>query len=196
MIKIVLATGNSGKVREIREFLTDFEIIPYTDIMDSFEIIEDGDSFKANAIIKAKAIFDKLEDKELVVLADDSGICVDALGGEPNIYSARYAGEGASDKDNLEKLINSLKALNIKESKAHYVSSIAIATKKGVFTTHGFMYGKVIDEAIGNGGFGYDPMFIAEGFEQTLGELDKNIKLQISHRSKALELAKHLLKTI
>ncbi|WP_024787226.1 MULTISPECIES: RdgB/HAM1 family non-canonical purine NTP pyrophosphatase [unclassified Lebetimonas] len=193
-MKIVLASSNKGKVREIKEILKDFEIIPYTDLIQAFEIEENGKSFKENAIIKVKAVAEKLP--EFLVMADDSGISVPALGGIPGIYSARFAGSEASDKDNLKKLISELKKRNIKKTPAFYTAAIAIASPYGIFTTHGFMHGDVIDEAKGDKGFGYDPMFIPKGFDNTLGELDEKIKQKISHRTKALKLAENILKVI
>ena len=193
-MKIVVASSNKGKIKEIKEILDEFEIIPYTDLIDSFDIKENGKTFKENAIIKAKAVSEKLPG--FIVLSDDSGISVPALNYEPGIFSARYAGDNASDKDNLYKLIDELKKRNIKKTPAFYTAAIAIATSYGIFTTHGFMYGDVIDEARGNKGFGYDPMFIPKGFNKTLGELDEDIKNKISHRTKALSLAKLILNTL
>jgi XTP/dITP diphosphohydrolase len=194
MKTIILASSNKGKIKEIKEFFKDFEVLAFSEVMPKFEIVEDGKSFKENAIIKAKAIYEKLENKNSIVLADDSGISVPALGYEPGIYSARYAGEKASDKDNLFKLIDELKKSDIKTTPAFYTASMAIATNKGIFTTHGWMHGKVIDEARGKNGFGYDPMFIPAGYDKTLGELDKETKQEFSHRTKALKLVKLLLK--
>jgi XTP/dITP diphosphohydrolase len=108
-MKVVLATSNKGKVREIIELLHDREVFPYTELIEGFEIIEDGDTFKENALIKARAVYAALGDPEAIVIADDSGISVDALDGAPGIYSARYGGEGASDRDNLLKLVEALK---------------------------------------------------------------------------------------
>jgi XTP/dITP diphosphohydrolase len=193
-MKIVLASSNKGKVKEIKEILKDYEIIPYTDLIEPFEIKENGKSFKENAIIKAKAVAEKLP--EYIVMSDDSGISVPILGGIPGIYSARFAGENANDKDNLNKLIEELKKRNITKTPAFYTAAIAIATPYGVFTTHGFMHGNVIDEARGDKGFGYDPMFIPACFDKTLGELDEKIKQKISHRYKALKLAEKILKVI
>jgi len=191
--KIVLATSNRGKVVEIKNMMEGYEVKNYTDIIAPFHIEEDADTFKGNAIIKAKAVFDALGDDEAIVLSDDSGICVEALGGEPGIYSARYAGIGASDKENLQKLVDAIKAKGLSTSPAHYTAAIAIATKKGVFTVHGYMYGTAITEPRGDKGFGYDPMFISEGFDKTLGELDDEIKNDISHRGRALLNARALL---
>ena len=190
-MKIIVASSNKGKIKEIKEFLKDFEIVPFSEMIDPFEIEENGKSFKENAIIKAKAIYQKLPGN--IVLADDSGISVNILGGIPGIYSARFAGDGASDKENLFKLINELKKRDIKKTPAYYSAAIALATPYGIYTAHGFMRGDVIDEARGDNGFGYDPMFIPKGFDKTLGELEDEIKKSISHRSKALELAKIIL---
>jgi len=192
-MRIVIASSNKGKIKEIKEILKDYKIVPYTDLVGAINIEENGKTFKENAIIKAKAIQNLLPNE--IILSDDSGISVPALGGIPGIYSARFAGENATDKDNLNKLIHELKKKNIKKTPAFYTAAIAIATPYGVFTTHGFMRGDVIDEARGDKGFGYDPMFIPKGFNNTLGELDENIKKHISHRSKALNLAKLILNT-
>ncbi len=194
--KIVLATSNKGKVVEIKNMMDGFLVVNYTDIIAPFHIEEDGLTFKDNAVIKAKAVYDALGDDEAIVLSDDSGICVDVLDGAPGIYSARYAGVGANDKENLQKLVESIKSAGYESSTAHYTAAIAIATKDGISTVHGHMYGTAITTPRGDKGFGYDPMFIPEGFDKTLGELDDEIKNKISHRGKALELAKVLLDSI
>ena len=173
-MKIIVASSNKGKIKEIKEFLKDFEIVPFNELIEPFEIEENGKSFKENAIIKAKAIYQKLPGN--IVLADDSGISVNILGGIPGIYSARFAGDGASDKENLFKLINELKKRDIKKTPAYYSAAIALATPYGIYTAHGFMRGDVIDEARGDNGFGYDPMFIPKGFDKTLGELEDEVK--------------------
>ena len=196
MKKLVLATSNKGKVREIKELCKHYEVVPYTDLMDAFEIIEDADTFKENALIKARAVYKALDDADAVVLADDSGISVDILNGAPGIYSARYAGEDASDKDNLYKLIEDIKAKGVTSSPAHYTAAIAIVTKDKERTVHGWMHGTAITEARGDGGFGYDPMFIPLGFTKTLGELDDEIKKNLSHRSQALILVSKILRVL
>jgi XTP/dITP diphosphohydrolase len=195
-LKLVLATGNKGKVREIKALCEDHEVIPYSELIDEFEIVEDGDSFKENALIKARAVFKAIGDESVVVIADDSGISVDALDGKPGIYSARHAGADATDKDNLNKLIQDIKDADMKSSPAHYTAAIAIVTNEKEFSVHGWMYGTALSEARGDGGFGYDPMFIPLGYDKTLGELDDTIKKNLSHRSKALSLAKKIIKSL
>ena len=192
-MKIILATSNKGKVKEIQKSFDMFEVVPFDEIIEPFEIEENGSSFKENAIIKAKAVYKAIDDKDAIVLSDDSGISVPVLGNEPGIKSARYAGDNAIAKDNLLKLINELKKRDIKKTPAFYTAAIALATKDGIFSVHGWMYGEVIDEARGENGFGYDPMFIPEGFDKTLGELDESVKKELSHRSKALKLIKRVL---
>ena len=193
-MKLILASGNKGKIKEFQNMLED-EIAPYSSLLGSIEIIEDADSFGGNALIKARTIYQKLGGDYLVI-SDDSGISVPALGGAPGIYSARYAGEGASDVDNLNKLIGTLKSNAIKITPAYYTAAIAIVSKYGEYVVHGWMHGDVIDEARGDKGFGYDPMFIPSGYDLTLGELDDEIKKTISHRAKALKLAKPIIQML
>lgn len=199
-MKIIIASSNKGKIKEIHKLLPDHDTVPFSDILGDMDIVEDGDSFKANAIIKAKAIVEKLKEigykEKYIVIADDSGITVPALNNEPGIYSARYAGENASDKENLDKLISELKKKNLKTASAYYTACIAIGYHDNIYTTHGWMHGDVIGEAKGSGGFGYDPMFIPKGYDKTLGELPDETKKGLSHRSKALDLALKMIKSL
>jgi len=195
-LKLVLATSNKGKVREIKALCAEYEVIPYSELIQEFEIIEDAPTFKGNALIKARAVFEAIGDDTITVIADDSGISVEVLDGAPGIYSARYGGEDANDKDNLYKLMKDIKAKGVENSPAFYTAAIAIVTKSSERTVHGWMYGTALTEAKGEGGFGYDPMFIPLGYDKTLGELDDEIKKRLSHRSKALNLAKKVLKTL
>lgn len=200
-MKLVLATSNNGKVREIKDLCDEYEVVPYSELIEEFEIVEDGNTFKENALIKARAVFKALnkvpnwDDADVVVIADDSGISVDILDGKPGIYSARYGGIDANDKDNLNKLMSDIKAKGVESSPAHYTAAIAIVTSKTQQCVHGWMYGDAQTVAKGDGGFGYDPMFIPLGFNQTLGELDDEVKAKFSHRVKALKLVKLILKT-
>jgi XTP/dITP diphosphohydrolase len=193
-MKLVLATGNKGKLREFQQMCEE-KVTAFSELLGDMEIVEDGDSFAANALIKARTIYEKLGEAYLVI-SDDSGISLPVLDGAPGIYSARYAGEEASDKDNLYKLIDAVKSKGLKETPAYYTAAIAIVSKYGEYVVHGWMHGKVIGEARGEKGFGYDPMFIPAGFDKTLGELDDKIKSEISHRGKALALAKPIIQML
>ncbi len=190
-MKMVLATGNKGKLREFRNMCKN-EVVPFSDLLGAFDIVEDGETFAQNALIKARTIYEKLG-SDYIVIADDSGISLPVLGGEPGIYSARYAGEDATDKENLFKLVDAVKAKGLKETPAYYTAAIAIVSKYGEYVVHGWMHGKVIDEVRGEKGFGYDPAFIPDGYDRTLGELDDDVKSAISHRGKALALAKPII---
>lgn len=193
-MKIIVASSNKGKIKEIQSFFEEYEVIPYTDVMDKIDIEENGSSFQENAIIKAKAIWEKLKNQENnMVLSDDSGITVPSLNNEPGIYSARYARIGASDIENINCLTIKLKQKEINPVYAFYTVCIAIVSNKGCFTTHGKMRGNVIQQAKGTKGFGYDPIFIPSGYKQTLGELGSDTKSKLSHRTKALWLIKYLL---
>lgn len=196
-MKIVLATNNMDKVREIKAYYTEFEVVALKEICKPFEIEENGISFYENAMIKARAVYARVKElgleNEYIALSDDSGISVDALGGRPGIYSARYSGESATDASNRAKLITELNKLGLSQSNAFYTACIGICSKFGEYGVHGFMHGKVIDKELGSKGFGYDFMFIPNGFDKTIGQLDESIKLAISHRSKGLELAKIII---
>jgi len=191
-MKLVLATGNRGKVREFQQMCRN-EVVPFSDLIGALEIVEDGETFAQNALIKARTIYEKLESGDHIVIADDSGISLPVLEGTPGIYSARYAGEGATDKENLHKLIDAVREKGLKRTPAYYTAAIAIVSRHGEYVVHGWMHGDVIDEARGEKGFGYDPMFIPKGFDKTLGELDDDVKAVISHRAKALALAKPII---
>ncbi len=195
-MKIILASGNKGKIAEFKKLLPNIEVIAFKEILGDFEVVEDGKSFKENAIKKAVEIYEKLDDESCIVISDDSGITVPALNNEPGIYSARYAGEGSTDNENNEKLISRLKESNIEKTQAFYTACIAIVYKGEVYTMHGWMHGDVIPKVVGTGGFGYDPMFIPKGLDSTLGELSHEVKKSFSHRSKALNLAKRVLDII
>lgn len=195
-MKILLATSNQDKAKEIKKFYKNYEIFALDEFLNPFDIVEDGETFSENAMIKARAVFAKLtpeQREDLIILSDDSGISVPMLGNAPGIYSARYSAQ-ATDIANRAKLIGELKKLNTQCTAAFYTAAIGICSRFGEFYTHGFMHGEVIDNERGENGFGYDAMFIPKGFTQTLGELDDDIKLSISHRSKGLELMKFILK--
>ena len=198
-MKIVLASGNKGKITEFQKLMPNDDVIAFSEILGNIEIVEDKDSFKGNAIKKAQTIYDeliKIGQNDVIVISDDSGITVPALNNAPGIYSARYAGEGSSDNQNNAKLIANLNKNNLEKTPAFYTACIAIVYKGEVYTVHGWMHGNVINKELGEGGFGYDPMFIPNGFDKTLGELGYEAKKEFSHRTKALDLAKKVLDVI
>lgn len=199
-MKIVLASANKGKIAEFEKLMPNDEVIAFSEILGKIEIDEDQDSFKGNAIKKAKTIYDLLIekgfDKDVIVISDDSGITVPALNNEPGIYSARYAGLNASDKENNAKLIENLNKQNLEKTTAFYTACIAIIYNNETYTVHGWMHGVVLNKELGEGGFGYDPMFVPNGFDKTLGELGYEAKKEFSHRTKALDLAKKVLDVI
>lgn len=198
-MKIVLASGNKGKIKEFEKLMPNDEVVAFKEILGDIEIIEDKDSFKGNAIKKAQTIYDELINKnykDVIVISDDSGITVPALNNEPGIYSARYAGENASDEDNNNKMIKNLQEQNIERTPAYYTACIAIIYQGEVYTVHGWMHGDVTSKPVGTEGFGYDPLFIPKGFDKTLGVLPHEVKKEFSHRSSALKLAKKVLDVI
>ncbi len=198
-MKIVIASANKGKIAEFQKLMENDEVIAFSEILGEIEIIEDKDTFQGNAIKKAQTIYDefvKIGQKDVVVISDDSGITVPILNNEPGIYSARYSGENATDKSNNAKLIENLNKQNIEKTPAFYTACIAIVYQAEVYTVHGWMHGNVINKELGNGGFGYDPMFIPNGFDKTLGELGYEAKKEFSHRAKALTLAIKVLDVI
>lgn len=195
-VKILLATNNTHKSAEFKQLLKDYEVFGLNELMQSFEIEENGANFKENALLKARAVFNALQQKnEFVVLSDDSGLCVDALNGLPGIYSARFS-RASNDESNRKKLIDELQKLHLNESAAHFVTCIALVSCFGAFNTRGTLYGRVICEERGKQGFGYDSLFIPKGYNLTLAQLSQKEKNSLSHRFKALELAKIILKLL
>jgi len=192
-VKIVLATGNQGKVQELNEILREInvEVLSLIDFPDIGEIIEDGSTFTENAVKKAKTVTDFTG---LTALADDSGLEVDYLEGAPGIYSARFAGENKNDLDNNLKLLDLLKDVPDNRRTARFRCVIAIATPCGeTHTTGGECEGRIGREMKGDNGFGYDPLFYLPDFDKTFAELDSETKNRISHRGRALAKAKNIL---
>ena len=192
-LKIFLATGNKHKIEEISDIFSDIENVEILSIKDGVEIpevIEDGTTFEENSKKKAVEIAKFLN---MITIADDSGLCVDALNGEPGVYSARYSGTG-DDLKNNEKLIETLKG--VENRKAKFVSIITLAKPNGeTFSFEGEILGEIVDNPRGNTGFGYDPHFYVEEYQKTLAQLPE-LKNKISHRAKALEKLKKELKNI
>lgn len=183
--EIVLATGNKGKIREFTGLLEGAfgKIVSLNDLESPPEVIEDGKTFKENALKKARAI---AVYSGIPALADDSGLEVEALGGRPGVYSARYAGEGATDRDNINKLLLELRG--VENSKARFVCILALATPEGKeIVAEGSCEGVILTEPRGKGGFGYDPVFYLPEFGKTMAEIPPTLKNRISHRARAAE---------
>ncbi|MCA0388257.1 MAG: RdgB/HAM1 family non-canonical purine NTP pyrophosphatase [Bacteroidetes bacterium] len=189
--KIFVSTQNKGKLKEIRSILGtgDFEFISVHTIDGFPDIEETGTSFEENAIIKAEESY-KLTG--IPSLADDSGLSVDCLDGAPGVYSARYAGENADDEENLRKVLGEIKNFP-PPYKARYVCVLAFYDGEKLITTRGECEGELIMEKRGSNGFGYDPIFVPEGFIETMAELNMETKNKLSHRFKALEKMKEAL---
>ena len=194
--RIIFATGNEGKMREIRLILADLgmEILSMKDAGVELDIVEDGTTFAENAEIKAKAVWEQTGD---IVLADDSGLVVDYINGEPGIYSARYMGEDTSYEIKNNNIISRLADAKGKERSARFVCNIAAVLPDGqVEHTEAYMEGLIADEPAGNEGFGYYPILYIPEFGLTSAQLSIEQKNQISHRGKALEAMKERLNAI
>ena len=191
-MKVFIATGNKKKIDEIKPLLKDFEVLSIADGINIPEVEENSDTFEGNSQKKALEIAKFLN---MVAIADDSGLMVDALEGEPGVYSARYARENANDSDNNKKLIQNLKGIG--NRKAKFVSVISVAKPNGeVHSFRGEVEGLILDEARGNSGFGYDPYFYYVAYGKTFAELELSEKNAISHRARALSKMKKEIKDI
>lgn len=190
-MQLWVGSFNSNKIREYKNLsqnhLPDLEIHTANEILGYTAPIENGDSFLANARIKAKSLA-AIKDS-VWVIGEDSGLCVDGLGGLPGIHSARYAGDKASDSENVSKLIKMLSLRRVLDRKAEFVCSlVAISPDGKEFTYSGTLKGKISDKPQGLHGFGYDPVFIPDGQSQSLAELGASFKNQFSHRAQAFRM--------
>lgn len=199
MRKIIFATGNQGKMREVRKILANLkiegeetEILSMKEAGINIEITEDGASFEENAVIKAKAVSEVVPGA--IVLADDSGLQIDYLNGEPGIYSARYLGEDTSYHVKNENLLARLEGVAEEKRTARFVCAIVAAMPDGrVDTATGIIEGRIGYEEKGEGGFGYDPIFYVPEFGKTTAELSEDEKNAVSHRGKALRAIRERL---
>lgn len=191
MKKIVFATGNHHKLKEVREILGDsFEIVSLKDLDFHDDIPETGDTLQQNASLKSHYIFDRFH---IDCFADDTGLEVDALGGAPGVYSARYAGENVSYDENVSKLLHELKGVSHRAAQFRTVISLILDGMEYFFD--GVVEGHIIDHRLGSGGFGYDPVFVPNGFDKTFSEMAPETKNAISHRGKAIQKFADFLKS-
>lgn len=207
-MKAILFSSNKNKIKEIKEIL-DWDVNLYSDFIDEFYVEENGESFYENAALKMHALKEKLEEKKFdlekyLLLTEDSGICVEALDNRPGIYSARYANirnfnakeeiknlEDAKSIDNINRLIKDLHEVGVESSRAYFVSCFCAYKNKKILNAYGYLYGKVVSKISLGGGFGYDPIFIPDGFNEALSKI--KVKNKISHRFNALKNLKELL---
>ncbi len=192
MKELVVATGNKKKLREIKELLKDFDfkITSLKDYPGHPEIIEDGKSFRANALIKARII---AQYTKKLTLGEDSGIEIKALNNRPGIYSARYSGPNANDQKNNQKMLRELRDVPDDKRQARYRCCAALVDGLKEITVDGRCGGMITRRARGKNGFGYDPYFLIPRYNKTFGELDPSIKATISHRARAMQKIRNIL---
>ncbi|MGL5123904.1 MAG: XTP/dITP diphosphatase [Fusobacteriaceae bacterium] len=196
MLKVFLATGNKNKIIEMKDIIEslklDIELLSINDKIEIPDVVEDGKTFEENSQKKAIEISKFLN---MITISDDSGLCVTELNDEPGVYSARFAGENATDKDNNQKLLERLKGISKREAK--FVCVITLAKPNGeFFSFRGELRGEILRDSRGKNGFGYDPFFYLKEYEKTLAEIPK-IKKEISHRAIALtKLSKEIKKIL
>ena len=182
-MKLVVASGNAHKLREIAEIFTDFQVCSQKEMGFDEDVEETGVTFAENALIKARAACKALG---CMALADDSGLCVDALDGAPGVFSARYCGHHGSDQENRAVLMKNMQEKTNRN--AHFTSAIAIVYPDGrELIAEGHTYGKILECETGNGGFGYDCLFFSDDLQKSFGEATAEEKNRVSHRFRALQ---------
>ncbi len=192
-MELVLASRNKKKVEELRRILKDLpvKILSVNDFPHLEEVVEDGETFEENALKKARYVCKKTG---LPALSDDSGLEVEALGGKPGVKSARYAGEEATDEENIRKLLKELEGLPTEKRSAQFVCCLALVMPSGEeYLFWGYVKGRISDNPIGSKGFGYDPVFIPDGYEITFAQMESEEKDALSHRRKAIDKFKQFL---
>ncbi len=202
MKKILVASNNQHKISEIKEILNGLEVELYSlkDLEIDIDVVEDKETFMENAQKKAREIYSYLKERSLgdyMVMADDSGLSVDILGGEPGVYSARYAGIHGDSVKNNQKLLKNLEGVPFENRKARFICVVVlIASDKEEIKVTGESEGYIIEELKGQGGFGYDPIFYVPEFQKTFAEMSSEEKNAISHRGRALEKLKEALSSL
>ncbi|MBF25389.1 MAG: non-canonical purine NTP pyrophosphatase, RdgB/HAM1 family [Flavobacteriales bacterium] len=182
MNKYIFASSNPNKLLEISKQLSHLELLSLNDVEYFDEIIESGMNLRENALIKSKTIFDKYN---IATIADDTGLEVYALNGEPGVFSARYAGQQANAHENINKLLSKMN--NVKDRRARFRTVISLTTNNEQLFFEGVVDGIVTDKTTGQSGFGYDPIFVPNGFKKTFAEMSLEEKNTISHRSQAIK---------
>lgn len=183
-MKIVVASGNKAKLREIAQIFKGYEIVSMQEAGFTQDIDETGETFEENALIKARAVSEALH---CAALADDSGLCVDALGGAPGVHSARFCGRHGDDAANNRLLLEKLKNVPEKERTAYFESCVALVLENGEsITASGRTYGRILEKEEGGGGFGYDPLFFSDDLGKSFGVAAPEEKNAVSHRGRAL----------
>ena len=188
MNQLILATHNDHKVQEFRNILPQYSVQTLADLGHDGEIEETATDLEGNSILKAETIFKHYGH---VVISDDSGLEVDALKGAPGVYSARYAGEPRNDQRNIEKLLDELQGMT--NRKARFRTIITLMNAENSFQFEGIVRGTIVKRPRGEGGFGYDPIFMPQGYHQTFAELAADVKNKISHRANAIGKLIHFL---
>ena len=182
--RLVVASGNAHKIHEISQIFTDFEVLSQKQMGFDEDVAETGESFLENALIKARAASKALG---CMVLADDSGLCVDALDGKPGIYSARYCGRHGDDPANRETLLKNMQGVT--DRRAHFTCALALVYPDGrEIVAEGYTYGKILEKEDGVGGFGYDPLFESEDLGKSFGRASEAEKNAVSHRFHGLQI--------
>ncbi|MEK4885581.1 XTP/dITP diphosphatase [Bacillus sp. FSL W8-0223] len=196
MREVVIATKNKGKALEFEQMFQPFQIQVKTllDLPEFPEIEETGATFEENAIIKAESV---MKETKAMVMADDSGLVIDALDGRPGVYSARYAGPEKDDEANIQKVLRELEGVPLSKRTARFYCALALAIPgRETITVNGTCEGFITFEKKGTNGFGYDPIFFVQGYERTMAELLPNEKNKISHRAEALAKMRTILEQL
>lgn len=195
-MKILVATNNAHKIQELRDLINILhcELFSMKDLNINLEIEENGSTFAENASIKATALYKYINNPEYIVIADDSGLCVDFLNGEPGIYSARFS--GGSDADNRKKLLHELKNVPIEKRSAYFNCTIALINNNNLITFEGICNGIITEKESGENGFGYDSLFFYPELNKTFAELSSEEKNQVSHRANAVKKLKNYLESL
>ena len=189
---LVIASGNRHKIQEISQIFPEYNVISQREVGFNGDVEETGATFLENAVIKAQAVCNSLN---MPVLADDSGLCVNALGGKPGVFSARYAGEHGNDAKNREHLLKNLQGIEDRSAYFECAMALVIPNQPPV-TVSGRTYGKILEAECGAGGFGYDPIFFSDDLQKSFGEATSQEKNGVSHRFRALMQLRELLKEV